>query len=53
MVRVDLRYLTHCVSEADLHIEITDAATWLTQQAHYNVAEVRADCIKLKHPEFA
>src|SRR6266496_5635406 len=29
------------------------AATWLTQQAHYDLAQVRADRIKLKRLEFA
>jgi addiction module HigA family antidote len=29
------------------------AATWLTQQAHYDPAQVRADRIKLKRLEFA
>jgi addiction module HigA family antidote len=29
------------------------AATWLTQQAHYDLAQVRADRIKLKKLEFA
>jgi antitoxin HigA-1 len=29
------------------------AATWLTQQAHYDLAHVRADRIKLKRLEFA
>ncbi len=28
------------------------AATWLTQQAHYDLAQVRADRIKLRRPEF-
>jgi addiction module HigA family antidote len=27
------------------------AETWLTQQAHYDLAQVRADCIKLKRLE--
>ena len=30
-----------------------NAATWLTQQAHYDLARVRADRIKLKRLEFA
>ena len=29
------------------------AATWLTQQAHYELSQVRADRIKLKRLEFA
>ena len=29
------------------------AATWLTQQAHYDLAQVRADRIRLKRLEFA
>jgi len=29
------------------------AATWLTQQAHYDLAQVRADRIKLKRLEFS
>ena len=29
------------------------AASWLTQQAHYDLAHVRADRIKLKRLEFA
>ncbi|MGH9528780.1 MAG: helix-turn-helix transcriptional regulator [Terriglobales bacterium] len=29
------------------------AETWLTQQAHYDVAQVRADRIKLKRLQFA
>jgi len=29
------------------------AASWLTQQAHYDLAQVRADRIKLKRLEFA
>jgi antitoxin HigA-1 len=29
------------------------AATWLTQQAHYDLSQVRADRIKLKRLEFA
>jgi addiction module HigA family antidote len=29
------------------------AATWLTQQAHYDLAQVRADRIKLRRLEFA
>jgi addiction module HigA family antidote len=29
------------------------AATWLTQQAHYDLAQVRTDRIKLKGLEFA
>jgi plasmid maintenance system antidote protein VapI len=29
------------------------AATWLTQQAHCDLAQVRADRIKLKRLEFA
>jgi addiction module HigA family antidote len=29
------------------------AAPWLTQQAHYDLAQVRADRIKLKRLEFA
>ena len=29
------------------------AATWLTQQAHYDLAHVRTDRIKLKRLEFA
>jgi antitoxin HigA-1 len=29
------------------------AATWLTQQAHYDLAQVQADRIKLKRLEFA
>jgi addiction module HigA family antidote len=29
------------------------AESWLTQQAHYDVAQVRADRIKLKRPQFA
>jgi plasmid maintenance system antidote protein VapI len=29
------------------------AATWLTRQAHYDPAHVRADRIKLKRLEFA
>ena len=30
-----------------------NAATWLTQQAHYDLAQVRADRIRLKRLEFA
>jgi len=30
-----------------------NAATWLTLQAHYDLAQVRADRIKLKRLEFA
>ena len=29
------------------------AGSWLTQQAHYDVAQVRADRIKLKRLQFA
>jgi len=29
------------------------AATWLTQQAHYDLAQSRADRIKLKRLQFA
>lgn len=45
--------LRECIEPLGLTTTDAAAANWLTQQAHYDLAQIRTDHIKLKRLELA